>query len=296
MEGTILCVGEVLWDSLPAGLFLGGAPFNVACHLQALGENTAFAGRVGDDELGREIRRRMESRGLSGDLVQVDPELETGFVAVTLDARGSPTFRIVEPSAWDRLEPTPGLLDAARAARAVVYGSLAQRSETTRETIQNMLALSPRRVFDVNLRPPFVDRSVIEAGLQGAYLLKLNEDEWSRFVEWWGLPAELDRGARALAKAFGVQAVCVTRGDRGAALWRDGRAFEDPGFRADVVDAVGAGDAFLAGLLSGLLAGKAPAEALDFACALGAFVVTRRGATPQHDRGEIEKIRRARLG
>jgi len=294
MAGEILCVGEVLWDALPDGLFLGGAAFNVACHLHALGEPVRFASRVGDDELGREIRRRMERAGLATDLVQTDPDLETGFVAVRLDARGSPTFEILAPSAWDRIEAAPALLDAARSAKALVFGSLAQRDAASRETIRRLLALDLKRVFDVNLRPPFDRREVVLECLARAHVLKLNDGEWATVCDWLGMPADLPRGAENLSARFGLETLCVTRGAAGAALWHRGRLVEHPGFQVETVDAVGAGDSFLAALIAGLLRGRDPSIVLDEANALGAYVASHRGATPVHDPRAIERIRRGR--
>jgi fructokinase len=293
MTNEILCVGEVLWDALPDGLFLGGAAFNVACHLHALGEPVLFASRAGSDELGREIRRRMARFGLRTDLLQEDRELPTGFVAVSLDARGSPTFEILAPSAWDRIEEAPALLDAARGARALVFGSLAQRGPISRATIRRLLALARRRVFDVNLRPPFDDRKVVLECLPGTHLLKLNDGEWETLCGWTGIAGDLRKAAGDLAERFGIETICVTRGAEGAALWHGGGFVEGTGFRIDPLDAVGAGDAFLAALISGLLGGKDPAEALEEANALGAYVATRRGATPPHDRDAIARIKAA---
>src|SRR5918911_4194814 len=132
MPGSeILCVGEVLWDSLPAGLFLGGAPFNVACHLRAAGLPVSMVSRVGSDRLGEEVLRRAPWYGVGTDLIQVDPELPTGFVRVTVDGAGNAEFEIVEPAAWDAIVPTEALLARAAGARAIVFGTLAQRHATS---------------------------------------------------------------------------------------------------------------------------------------------------------------------
>jgi len=291
MPAEILCVGEVLWDALPAGLFLGGAPLNVACHLAAMGQSVAFASRVGEDELGREIGRRLVRRGMSTDLIQVDAKLETGFVIVELDEEGTPRFAIVEPSAWDAIAPEKELLDDAGAAGAIVFGSLAQRDERSRQTIQRLWETEATRVFDVNLRPPFDHRGVVEDSLKAAHLVKLNDDELARLCGWFGLPQSLQGGALALAQEFDCQTVCVTRGSDGAALWHGAAWIDHPGFRVDVIDTVGSGDAFLAALLTGLLREDDPADTLATANALGAYVATRPGATPTHDQEAIARIR-----
>jgi fructokinase len=291
-SGVILCVGEVLWDALPDGLFLGGAVFNAACHLTALGERALFASRVGDDELGREIHRRLVRRGLDPGLLQVDRSLPTGFVVVSLDAAGSPSFEILAPSAWDAIETTPSLLAAAEGARFIVHGSLAQRGSVSRSTLRRLMALGVPRMVDVNLRPPFVDRSVVEQSLQGATAVKLNEDEWRIMTEWFSLSPDARSGAESLADRMGLETLCITRGAHGAALWHRGVWVEHPGYRVDVVDAVGAGDAFLAALLHGLLQGLEPAVILEEANALGAFVASCRGATPVLNADALARIRR----
>jgi fructokinase len=287
MKDEILSVGEVLWDILPGGKCLGGAPFNVACHLHALGAPVAFASRVGRDDLGREILDECRRRGMPADLVQEDPALPTGRGEVTFPEPQSPKFVFLTPCAWDAIEATPALLARARSARAILMGTLAQRDPRSRATVRALCALPAFRVFDVNLRPPFDDRAVVEACLYGAKLLKLNDGELARFRGWFGLPKDEREAAAALAARFGCETVCVTRGERGAALWRGGEWREHPGYRVKAADPVGAGDAFLAALLSRLLDGGDLAEALRHANATGAFVASRPGATPPLDAAAI---------
>src|SRR5215207_7999033 len=162
MAGTeVLCVGEVLWDALPAGLFLGGVPFNVACHLRAAGVPATLVSRVGDDLLGEEVRRRLGWYGVPCDLLQVDAERPTGFVRVTVDEAGAATYEIVEPAAWDAVEATDALLARAATARLILCGSLAQRGAVTRATLERLWATPAPLAFDVSLRPPYDDRDVV---------------------------------------------------------------------------------------------------------------------------------------
>lgn len=286
-SGLVLCVGEVLWDALPEGLFLGGAPFNVACHLRRLGRPAALASRVGDDALGHEARRRMAGCGLDPALVQTDPFLPTGFVRVRVDAAGIPDYDIVEPSAWDAIVADATVLRAAAEARAVVFGSLAQRQFASREAVRAIVAASPLAVFDVNLRPPHVDPAVVDVSLRMADVVKLNEDELSVLADGSG---GFWDGVERLADRFDMRVVCVTRGSAGAALWRDGRRTEHPGYAVTVADTVGAGDAFLAAFLDAHLDGRPDDEALDRACRLGAFVASRPGATPAHDAAALAAL------
>lgn len=277
----VLCVGELLWDALPAGLFLGGAPFNVACHLRAAGVSATMVSRVGPDQLGDEARRRVARYGVGTDLLQVDPTLPTGFVRVTIADDGSAQYEIVSPAAWDTIASTDDLLTRAANARAIVFGTLAQRNVVTRETILRMLNTDAIKVLDVNLRPPHDERDVVQRSLHTADVVKLNEDELRRLASWFGLRGNLQKTTAALADRFACSVVCITRGRNGAALWRDGHWTEHPGFEVEVRDTVGAGDAFLAVLLAGLLKGTSDDALLHHANLIGAYVATQHGAVPE---------------
>ena len=279
-RGEILCVGELLWDALPAGLFLGGAPFNVACHLRATGAAVTMVTRVGNDQLGDEARRRVARFGVSTDLVQVDTSLPTGFVRVTVADDGNAAYDILEPAAWDNLETTRTLLDRADDAQAIVFGTLAQRSAVTRDTLRRILDSRALKVLDVNLRPPYDDREIIRDSLRRADVVKLNEEEMQRLASWLDLRGDLQQSTAALAETFRCYTVCVTRGAHGAALWRDGRWSEHPGFEVEVRDTVGSGDAFLAVFLAGLLNGTDDEALLHHANLIGAYVATQHGAVP----------------
>jgi fructokinase len=319
-EPEILCVGELLWDALPAGLFLGGAPFNVACHLRAAGLPVALVSRVGADRLGEEALRRVAGYGVAVDLVQVDPALPTGFVHADLDAAGQATFEIVAPAAWDAVAADAALLARARGARAVVFGSLAQRDPVGRRTVEALCdaagAAGALLVFNANLRPPHDDPEVVRRSLARSAVVKVTEAELLRMADWFALPggravaegrpagrtprrppprpgarpraaaADDDatvptaRTVAALAERFDCDTVCVTRGADGAGLWRGGRWSEHPGFQVEVRDLVGAGDAFLAVLLAGLLRGMDGPALLQHAALAGAYVATQSGAVP----------------
>lgn len=280
-RSEVLCVGELLWDALPAGLFLGGAPFNVACHLRAAGVIATMVTRIGADQLGDEAYRRVASYGVRTDLLQVDPLLPTGFVRVSVAEDGNANYHIVEPAAWDNLEITRSLLERAAAAKAIVFGTLAQRSAVTRDTLRRVLNTRALKVLDVNLRPPYDDHEIIRDSLRRADVVKLNEDEMRRLATWFDLRGSPRETAATLAETFDCGVVCVTRGRSGAALWREGRWTEHPGFEVEVRDTVGAGDAFLAVLLAGLLNGTEDEALLHHANLIGAYVATQHGAVPE---------------
>jgi fructokinase len=295
MNDDILCVGEILWDALPDGLFLGGAPFNVACHLRGLGADVAFVSRVGNDLLGDEALRRLRARGLTDDLMQVDDTLPTGFVRVDLDAPDDPDYEIVEPAAWDAIARPDALQRRAEQAAALVFGSLAQRAASSRTTIQALCRTDAMGVFDINLRPPYIDRPVIERSLRAADVVKMNREELGRLRGWFDLPAGPEAAMDALGGRFDCTTVCVTCGGDGARLWTEGRTWHHPGHAATVVDAVGAGDAFLAALLSGLLRGEDGAALLDLANRLGAYVASHAGAIPDYAVDDLADVARLSL-
>ena len=290
--GGILCVGEVLWDSLPAGLFLGGAPFNVACDLNALKHKVKVLSRVGDDVLGQEVLRRMKSRGMSVDLVQIDDRLPTGFVQVEVDDQGIPRYTISEPSAWDAIQVTKEVLEELGNAKVLVFGSLAQRNIAARGTIQELCRGDYLKVLDVNLRPPYDDPEVVCSSLGRANILKLNVKEARQIASWFGLPQDERSFCSEIGKRFGCEIVCITKEAHGAVLWAEGNWYEHPGFEVKVKDAVGAGDAFLAGFLSGYLAKKDWEQVLEDANLLGAYVASAMGATPEFDSEGLMQFKR----
>jgi len=292
MNNRILCIGEVLWDALPLGLFPGGAPYNVAVHLRSLGEEAVFISRVGQDELGREIKRRLARQGLSPREVQEDHTYPTGFVRVTLGSPGDPGYDILKPAAWDAIELTNRVIRLAAEAGFIVFGSLAQRGERSRETIRQVIGSEAVTVFDVNLRPPYDYQNVVEESLHQADVVKMNAQELATFIPWFQLETDFQDAIVSLSKRFGCSTICVTRGEEGALLYHREIWYDHPGYRIRSIDGVGAGDAFLAALISRLLVRKdEPQAALEFANLVGAYVATQNGATPALDAGNLAHFR-----
>lgn len=284
---TILCFGEILWDFLPDGLYPGGAPFNVAYHLHRHGADVKIVSAVGRDLLGDELLRRIRAWGLSADTITLHHGLPTGYVRASLSATGDATYEITPSVAWDQIATNHDSLHAAMTARALVYGSLAQRSGFNRAALDRLLGTLPTdawRVFDVNLRPPHDDLSLVHELATKCTLLKLNAAEAARLVDNGNeTVGREETDARTLADRFGVGTVCVTAGARGAGLLRHGQWHWEPGHEAKVSDTVGAGDSFLASLLSGLISGRLNnAECLRRATRLGEWVASQRGATPDY--------------
>ncbi len=212
MTKKILCVGEVLWDALPEGLFLGGAPFNVACHLRMLGENATICSSVGSDVLGEQVIKRAKQKSLDTSFIQTNTEYQTGIVNVTLDAAKNASYEIVEPVAWDFIEPNKILLDKMEESDYLVFGTLAQRNIISRKTIEQLRSLGKINIYDVNLRPPFNDIDVIEKSLKSADIVKMNEDELKQLAAWFKLNEEFETSITDLANKFNCSTVCITKG------------------------------------------------------------------------------------
>ncbi|MCC7462999.1 MAG: carbohydrate kinase [Gammaproteobacteria bacterium] len=279
---SLVCAGEVLWDCLPDGDCIGGAPFNVAAHAARLGWRARLVSRVGDDGRGSAARRLAVRNGIDVGLLQTDPLLPTGVAHAQLDAAGNARYRFLAPVAWDAIEATPAALDAVARADAFVYGTLAQRDARSRAALLRLIGAARFRVYDPNLREPHVDRAVALASLEQADLAKFNETECQLFCDWIGCTVRAEALHAALRTRFGVRSLCITRGAAGAVLFHGGRRYDQPAVPADVVDTVGAGDAFLAMLCVQLLGHAAPADALRRAARLAAHVVAHRGALPQY--------------
>jgi fructokinase len=290
-NSQILCIGEVLWDRLPEGSKPGGAPMNVAIHLNTLGRKVSVASRVGNDQAGRELLLFLENSGISTELIQIDHKLPTSEVLVTLDKDRNARFVICEPVAWDNLEATDPLISRAGDSGILIFGSLASRSSQSRETILKLLDNDAIKIMDVNFREPYNKKEVVELLLEKTDFAKLNDDELTVFAGWHD-KQNMDESdlIKWLADKYKLKLVCVTKGKNGALLFCGDTLYKHPGFRVDVVDTVGAGDAFLAGLVNSLLDDKSPGESLAFACATGALVAGKAGATPFYKVDEINKI------
>jgi fructokinase len=289
----VLGIGEILWDLLPDGPRLGGAPFNVVAHLHRLGHEAAFLTAVGDDDLGHRAMAAMTEAGISTALVRMSSR-PTGTAGVELDAGGHPAFVIHSPVAYERA--TLGEPALARIRRvppsAVVFGTLAQRAPAVRAATRAVLEAGPSalRVYDVNLRDGTWTVPLVEELLGDASVLRLNDGEVSVLAPLLDLPAAEPEFAAAAAARFGLDVVCVTRGGNGAMLWAGGVITEAAGARVRVADTIGAGDAFTAGLVDGLVRGREPRAILATANALGAFVASRAGAIPEWTAADLETL------
>jgi fructokinase len=283
-RALMIGLGEVLWDILPSGKVLGGAPSNFAYMTHLLGNEAIVASRVGNDQLGREACTLIQKLGLSTAYVQHDHQHETGTATVSIDAEGQPSFTIKESAAWDFLEWTAEWEELSSRADAVCFGSLAQRSSRSAETIETFLRNAQTRalmICDVNLRQSFYSKDGLSRSFQHAHLVKLNEQELvlvSSLLEL-GVGTQ-EKLARQLLNEFALRLVVVTRGSRGSLLVSESETVEHGGFQVKVVDAIGAGDAFTACLAHYYLGGYSLQDMGEFANRFASWVATQRGATP----------------
>lgn len=287
----VVCFGEMLWDVFPEHRVAGGAPMNVAIRLQSLGTDTKIISKTGNDAAGNQIIEVLKSRGVNTSLVQTDNIHNTGEVKVQIDQKGKATYDIVNPSAWDFIEISAEAEKAVKHADALVFGSLACSNATSRSTLLQMISLSKFRVFDVNLRKPFIDYKLIEKLMHQSDLLKLNDEELPLIVKV--LDSEetgLEEMMLFLAQETGTSKICVTRGKDGAVYLENGEFYFHNGFTVKVEDTVGSGDSFLAAFLYKLLSGANASEALAYGCALGALVASHKGANPEIGKAEIERF------
>lgn len=311
----IVAFGEILWDLLPTGKKLGGAPVNFLYHAQTLGADVRPLTRIGSDALGDEIRERLDALVLSPQFLQISPDAPTGTVAVSLDAAGTPTYRIVENVAWDEIAVDAETADALvrflteeNAASAFYFGSLALRSETNKRSLTQILERLPRsvlRVCDLNLRAPFYSRAVVESTLNAADVFKLNDAEaveldalfadleaptLGRFADDAGsltapdspeVAAALADWAARWRRRFNLRTLILTCGGAGAWIFDEtGSAFASAAPVERIADTVGAGDSFAAVCVVGLLSGRSVAEIVAAASRRASFVCSQEGGTP----------------
>ena len=299
-SSLILGIGELLWDQLPTGARLGGAPANFTLMAARLGNHAAVLSRIGRDRLGREAMAVLDPLPVDTGHIGVDAEHETGRVTVAFH-NGEPEYTIHAPAAWDFLEATSDWLQMAERADAICFGSLAQRSAQSRQAIQTMVASSRAeclRVFDVNLRPPCYSAEIVEESLELATVLKLNETEVPAVLRLLGMAAVEDggieglrAGAERLLEEFpGLNLVAITRGAEGSLMVGRKQWNAHPGVKGNVVDTIGAGDAFTAAMTHALLRG-APLEVVNRAGNhWGGWVASRAGAMPDLSDEEFRRI------
>jgi fructokinase len=297
----ILGIGELLWDMLPTGPRLGGAPANFAVMAGRLGNHAAVLSRIGRDDLGREAVHQLDPLPADTSFLQVDREHETGRVTVAFN-NGQPEYTIHQPAAWDSLELSDEWVRLAERADAICFGSLAQRSIESRQTVQTLAAQASSRcirIFDVNLRPPFYSSEVIQESLELATVVKMNDAEVPLVSALLGISVEDDgqpqnlrpSAERFLAEFPTLEMVAITRGAHGSLLVRRDEWHEHPGMPVNVADTIGAGDAFTAAMAHYLLRGAELPVLNEAGNRWGGWIASQSGAMPplsETVRNEIE--------
>jgi len=282
MGKFVIGIGEALWDMLPEGKKLGGAPANFAYHASQFGLEGLAVSAIGHDPLGEELVGQLEEHALPYHLARVD--YPTGTVQVTLDSRGVPQYEIKTGVAWDNIPYTKELADLAANCQAVCFGSLAQRSPVSRESIGLFLDAVPEdclKVFDINLRQDFYNKEVLEASFRRCDILKINDEELVVMARLFNLPGlALEEKCRYLIKEYDLKMLILTCGVNGSYVFYDGGMsfLETP--KVQVADTVGAGDSFTGAFVGSLLTGKSVTEAHETAVKVSAFVCTQSGAMP----------------
>ena len=262
---------------------------NVAVHLRNFGLNANLISRVGTDDLGRELLTFLRAKSLPTAYLQLDHVNLTGVARANLTDRNEVVYRILQPVAWDFIEYEPSLT-AFYQKSILVYGSLVARNQTSRQTLHRLLDQAALKVFDVNLRAPHYTPAEVTYLLSRADILKINHNELAEITQWYAPSLSEREAMEYLRDRFELRAVCVTRGENGAALLNNEGFTEHPGFSVRVEDTIGSGDSFLAAFLKMYLAGESASETLHFACAVGAYVATQRGATPLVTPAALEAI------
>ena len=282
-EFTLVGIGEVLWDLFPDGRQLGGAPANFAYHAHALGGDGIIVSSIGHDEPGDEIVNRLNLLGLDTRYIEIDREHPTGAVSVELDEGGQPRYIIHKDVAWDFIRGSRELTALGGRADAVCFGSLGQRSPVSRTTIRNFLrATKPDciRVFDINLRQSYYDEVMVHEMLSIANVLKLNDEELGIVAGLLSIEASESAVVSQLIHRYNLHLVAVTKGANGSCLYTSEETSSHKGFKIEVADTVGAGDAFTAAMIFGRLHGKTLDEINEYANRVAGYVCTQTGAMP----------------
>ena len=284
----VTCFGEVLWDVFPTHKKIGGAPLNVANRLQALGNEVTMISAIGKGENGAKLLNYIKDVGINPGCVQVHDEYKTGKVKVMLNDKGSASYDIKYPRAWDKIRLTEINKNAVKNSDAFVFGSLAARDESARNSLCKRLELAKYKIFDLNLRPPYYTKELLIKLMNEADFIKFNDDELYEVSGYLDSKyRSMEQNIRYIAKKTNTKHICVTKGHHGAVLLYDDKFYYNSGYLIKVIDTVGAGDSFLGSLISQLLANVHPQEAVDFACAVGAMVAQSEGANPKITTSEI---------
>ena len=288
----VTCFGEVLWDVFSTHKVIGGAPLNVALRLQSFGVEATMISSVGDDENGKKALDYINENALDNRFIQQDKKFETGHVIVSLDTKGSASYKIFKPVAWDNIQVNKENLELASNSEIFVFGSLACRENTSKETLLKLIEKVNYKVFDVNLRPPDYTIDLILQLMEKADFIKMNDEELTEICASLNCNAStIEKQIQFISNKTNTNSICVTKGGDGAVLFQNNKLYNNKGYKVIVEDTVGAGDSFLASLITKLLVEKRePQESINFACAVGSLVASKKGANSKIASKEIHKF------
>jgi fructokinase len=287
-----LCYGEVLWDVLPDGPQPGGAPLNVAYHLNKLGVGTGLVSRIGMDENGRKLENLIDGWGINKQLLQHDASYPTSEVLARMNNGNEVSYEIVFPVAWDFINEVNLIKSHIKPQTYFIYGSLASRNEMTRNTLIQLLENEAINVFDINLRPPFVKKDLLDILLSKAQIVKFNQAELEMAQTLFGgsYINEAEQ-IRFIQDRFNIAEIIVTKGEFGASYYKGEEAFHAAGREVKVVDTIGSGDAFLAAFIANHYFQEYPFAVLKNAIAMGAFIATQKGGCPQYALSDYQEFK-----
>lgn len=286
----VICFGEVLWDMLPGGKEIGGAPLNVAYHLQKLGVDSVLVSKIGKDEYGDEIRDFLNKKKMPEGGLQTDPSYPTGKVGVTLHPNQEVSYEIFQNTAWDFIELNHELDEMASKTKYIVFGSLVTRNQLSRDTLLHLLNRIPVKIFDVNLREPFYSKQIIHELLEKADMVKMNEAELDIIAGWFNAAGNQLSKVKTLYEQFHLKTVIITAGEKGSYAFSNGHYIFKEAYKIEVADTIGAGDSFLAGFLSGYLKEASLEQSLETANKMGALVAQKHGGCPDYHIEELNEI------
>mgnify|MGYP003634600818 CR=1 FL=1 len=288
---NFVCFGEVLFDVFPEEKKIGGAPLNVACRLKYLGNNVAIISAIGNDENGIFILDFLKNNAVDVSHISVLDNLKTGEVQITLNSKGNASYTINQPVAWDKIPITKNAEMLTKYSDAFIFGSLSSRDEVSKKALYHYINFASYPVFDVNLRAPFYTKEILVYLMNKAKFIKFNDEELNEIAIFLESPyRNLEQNLNFISKKTDTNHICVTKGEHGGVLLYNNELYYNSGYQVKVKDTVGAGDSFLATLLSNLFNNSSPQKAIDTACAVGAIVTSNNGANPVVTLQTIERF------
>ena len=286
------CYGEILWDMLPDGPQPGGAPLNVAYHLNKLGVSTSIISRIGNDNDGNKLADLLDKWGIKKHLLQIDQDHPTSSVIAKMNNGNEVSYEIVFPVAWDFINDSETIAKQLKPSTYFIYGSLASRNATSRETLFEILESDVIKVLDINMRPPYISKDLLRDLLHKADIVKFNQAELEMTqMLFKSLSYNEASQVKFIQDYFNVPEVIITKGEFGASYFKNDKSYQVWGAEVKVADTIGSGDSFLAAFIAGHYLHEQPEKILKNAIAMGAFIATKKGGCPDYNLSEYKKFK-----